>query len=534
MRFPLAVLAVLCGLVVISGIGTSSFLDAREARDAQVAREVAASREVLTPLYGTEAWLEKPILAYGPDATIRVLSHAPERDSRTFRAIVAILLVLVTGSAGALHFGAPAGWFSALVLVTTAVLPLATRADGTQLLGTLLGWLGLTTLAGAVFDPHRGRATRLTLGYSALGLTLVTAGPLPALWPLGGLALYAALARRREIWARAQPLAGAVLMLGMAIPWYGFMIERYGGAFLAHVPFFPYAAEPRGAWIAGALAIVSFLVMGLFPWSTLLPGAMLHAATFWRRGGALPDLERERESREENAAHFFLAGLVASLAPIVFYPTPPLSAVLPAAPAAALLCGRMLAHAWEDVERVAAPIGRAVVMLALVGTLTAVLIALTARFARPAAPELRLLATIVFVTAWLPLLARLSGRRLLAALLFAAPVAIGAPIAHLRLLPALETFLSAAPVARAMESVAPPLAPLVLLESPPPSLRLYGEHPLVVAASLPSALRSERASDRHTYLAFRPAREHEVARAVAVPLEILLRTPVLILARVRV
>jgi hypothetical protein len=35
------------------------------------------------------------------------------------------------------------------------------------------------------------------------------------------------------------------------------------------------------------------------------------------------------------------------------------------------------------------------------------------------------------------------------------------------------------------------------------------------------------------YLAFRPAREHEVARALAMPLEIMLRTPTLVLARVR-
>jgi hypothetical protein len=116
--------------------------------------------------------------------------------------------------------------------------------------------------------------------------------------------------------------------------------------------------------------------------------------------------------------------------------------------------------------------------------------------------------------------------------LFAVPVAIGAPLAHLRLLPALESFLSTAPVARAMETVAPPLASLVLVEAPPASLRLYGEHNLVLARGLAETVRAQRASDGHAYLAFRPAREHDVARTVALPLEILLRTPTLILARV--
>jgi hypothetical protein len=36
-----------------------------------------------------------------------------------------------------------------------------------------------------------------------------------------------------------------------------------------------------------------------------------------------------------------------------------------------------------------------------------------------------------------------------------------------------------------------------------------------------------------TYLAFRPSRERDVARGVQTPLEILARTPTLVLARVR-
>ena len=97
--------------------------------------------------------------------------------------------------------------------------------------------------------------------------------------------------------------------------------------------------------------MASFLVVGFFPWSSLLPGAILHAAAFWRaaRGhvqrsespalGASEDpLARERH--EESASHFFIACLIAALVPIAIYPGPPLSAVLPALPAAALLCGR--------------------------------------------------------------------------------------------------------------------------------------------------------------------------------------------------
>ncbi len=531
MRAPFVILAVLCAAVLFTGLARTGFLDAREARDAEVGRELAAARELLTPLFGAEPLFEKPVVAYAPDAVIRVLARRPEFASRLFRAIVAVLLIVVTGSVAALYFGPRSGWCATGVLVTSFALPHAARVDGTQLLATLFAWLGCAGLADALFVAHGGRAMRLVLAYAALGFALITGGLLPAVWPLGAVALYLALARRQALWRRLQPLAGLAIMAGIAAPWYGAMIERYGREFLVHAPFFPYAIEPRGPVFAGPVVLLSFLVIGLFPWSTLLPGAILHAATWWRHGSPAPALERAQESREENAAHFFIACLVASLAPVLFYPTPPLTAVLPAAPAVALLCSRLLSHAYEDDERVAAPIGRAVAMLALVGSTTSVLLVMAANALRDAAPELRLLAAVLFVTSWVPLLTNLARRRRLAAMLIALPVAVCAPIVNLRLLPGIESYLSTRLVARAMARTAPPLAPLLLVEPAPATLRLYGEYNLVVVPPTAAAFAAGRSTDGHSYLAFRPGRERDVARAAAMPLEILMRTPSLVLAR---
>jgi len=89
-------------------------------------------------------------------------------------------------------------------------------------------------------------------------------------------------------------------------------------------------------------------------------------------------------------------------------------------------------------------------------------------------------------------------------------------------------------LSRALVVAAPPRAPLVLVSAPPPSLRFYVRHDLVVVPPGPDALRDYRAADGMTYLAFPPAREREVARGAQTPLEILARTPTLVLARVRV
>jgi 4-amino-4-deoxy-L-arabinose transferase-like glycosyltransferase len=545
MRLAPLVLAALCLLVLLPGLDRVGVLDEREARDAQVVRELHRHREILTPLYGARPLYEKPMpayaldaLAYGPGST------SPER-SRQVRAILAAMLVLVTGVAGARHFGARAGLFAAGVLATSVVLPLAARGDGTQVLGSLFAWIGCEGLADVVFGRARGRDLRLVVTYGALAAALLCAGPLTALWPLGGLALYLALARDREDWRRARPFAGFAILLGVALPWYGPMIERHGAAFLAAAPFFPYVVGPPMPRLAGVVFALPFLVVGCFPWSALLPDAMVHAATWWRGrlpllhiGPAGPELPPaaavERERREEGAAHFFIACLAAALAPILLYPARPLTVVLPAAPAAALLCGRLLDHLVEDPQRLGRAVTRSTLTLALAGSVAAAAFAVLATRVLEAAPELRLLGAALLVTSWAPFLADLLRRRRLAVLLMTLPVAVGMPIVALQVLPAMEDWLNARAAAQAFATAAPPRALLATIGPPPPSLRFYAQHDLVAVPPAPESLREARAADGMTYLAFAPSREHEVARGVGVPLEILTRTPALVVARVRV
>jgi hypothetical protein len=236
--------------------------------------------------------------------------------------------------------------------------------------------------------------------------------------------------------------------------------------------------------------------------------------------------------REEGAAHFFIACMFAALLPIIVYPGAPLTAVLPAAPAAALLCGRMLDHMFEDPARLRGPLRNAVLMLALVGTVAAVLLNLVTPNIRAAAPALRLVATLLFVTSWIPALAHFAGRPRIAAVAIALSVTVCAPLVNLRVLPAMEDWLNARAVATAMRQEAPPRAAMVVAERPRPSLRLYTAHNLVWPRDLPQAIAEHRASDSLTYVAFQPLHESRVASAAPGPLEIVLRTPTLILARI--
>jgi 4-amino-4-deoxy-L-arabinose transferase-like glycosyltransferase len=527
---PLLLLVAACVLVLVPGLDRIGYTDVREARQAEVAREVIDGRELITPRYADEAFFDQPMLGYAPEVLTRLLAGESPLASRRLRAVFALALVAVTWSAGTRLFGARAGMFSALALVTMLALPHAARTDGTQLLGTLLGWLGAAGIARAMFLPPSRSEFGLVAAWSALGAALVVAGPLPALWPLGALALHVTLARPPLGSRPARPLAGAVLMLGVALPWYGGMTWLHGGAFLAKAAVYPYAAGVPGPWYGGPLVALSFAAVALFPWSGLLPEALRHAARGWRRpfetGEALT-LER----RQESTAHFLVACLVAACVPLALYPGPPLTAVLPALPAAAMLCGRFMAHLEESPAPLAPALARATFLVAASGTATALLVELIASRVREGADGSHLLGAVVFATSWLPFLAQWWGRRRLAVMLVALPVALGSPVLALRVLPAMEGYLNARSVALALEATAPDRAPLVLDEAPPPSLRLYSSHVLVVAPGLEGALDRWRASDSLVYAAFRPGRESAVARRPGGPLEIVLRTPTLVLAR---
>jgi 4-amino-4-deoxy-L-arabinose transferase-like glycosyltransferase len=530
MRYGIAFLALACGLVLFTGLGSTGFLDVREARDAQVARELLAARERLTPVFGSEPLFDKPVFAYAIDTAARWLNADSLLASRLIRALLAVLMVALVGSIGAVHFGARAGWCAAAVLTTTLSVPLAVRTDGTQLLATLFSWVGAGIFAESLFEPRRGREQRLALGYVALATAMLVGGVLSLAWPLGALGLFRVLEGRRS-----EGIAlgtGLWVVVGLALPWHLAMFERHGVAFLEKLAFFPYAAEPRAPWYAGLMSVLSFLVVGLFPWSALLPGAFAHSAVGWRTRGSPPPAAWTREQREERAAHFIVACFLTSLLTLLWYPSAPLSAILPAAPAAALLCGRFLDHAIEDASRLAADIARAAAMLALLGTITAVLLTLVAGRLADVGPALRLLATVLFVAAWAPLLAALARRPMLAAALMVLPVAAGTPVATLRVLPDLEPYLSTRAAMATLEAHSPPLATLVLFDPPTPSMRLYGEHNLVVADDW-SRIAAHVAADGWIYLGFRPARERDIQRRIAAPLEILQRTPALIIARVQ-
>ena len=520
MRFAAPTLAILCALVLFTALDRPGFLDDREARDARIARDCIRHREVLTPQAGADPVFEKPMLAYAPEMLARSLHrgavsrNAPLR-SRQIRALAALALVLLTGSFAHRRFGPRAGWCSAFALVTMLGTPLAARTDGTQVFATLLGWCAAGVLWSAALDEQGANGRSLAFAYAALAGAALVGGPLCAVWPVAGLALYAGLARSRAAWSRTRPLAGLVIFTGLVLPWYGAQIYLHGAGWLARPLWFPYGLDGHGAWYGGPLVALSVFVISCFPWSVLMPEATRHAA-------AEPDAR---------AAHALIAILACALIPVALHPGVPLSAALPALPAAAMLCGRFADHALEHPDALKGAVARAAQTLALLGSGAALLLGLAATRVPEVAGDIRLLAAVTFVTSWLPLLAAWRGAPRFAVALLALPVAALAPLTSLFVLPGLEGWLSARDVAEVMNRRSPATAPLAVFAPPRPSLSFYTNRNIVTVKPELPALAALRAEDGLAYAALPPASEPEIARRLAVPYEVLRRTPSTLLVR---
>jgi hypothetical protein len=325
---------------------------------------------------------------------------------------------------------------------------------------------------------------------------------------------------------------GAIVVAGVCLPWYGLMLAIHGSDFLAHVPWFPYASGVRGSWLAGPPLALSFAVVVSFPWTPLLAGALADAALRLRHaaGRRVPVLPLDTEHVE----HLLLALALAAALPIALYPGPPLTAALPVLPAVALLVGRF-ADRVLDGQLPASALTHATRWLAVIGTAFA-LAGLTLASRLPAAAnELRLFSVVMFLASWTPLLADLRGAKRLAVALFALPAALGAPLLHTRVLPALEPWLNAHAVADAMQRTSPPRAPLVVFDPPPPSLREALRRNFVSRVTVTRDDRDVIARDGFVYATYRPAGEARARAALAplgVPPQVLARTPVLVLVRV--
>ncbi|NWF72626.1 MAG: glycosyltransferase family 39 protein [Nitrospirae bacterium] len=290
----LLALLLLSGLLFFIGLGDMGLTDQDEGRNAEAGREMFESGDRLTPTFNGELRVAKPVFIYWlmdqsyrlfgvntfaarfPSALFGVglilihylfLIHQRDRTIALFGALMLLLNLEILG------LGRMALTDSVLIFFTTA---------------SLYGfWLGL--------HGENGVRRWIWAFYIGMALATLTKGPVGFAVPLIAAVLYLTWARRwPEYWQKGFPLAGMLLFILLAAPWYAAMFIVHGEAYAsgAKVHTIGRFFSPMEGHYGTIFFYFPVLLIGFFPWSALLPIPLYHTLKDWyliRRARTHPD-----------------------------------------------------------------------------------------------------------------------------------------------------------------------------------------------------------------------------------------------------
>jgi len=358
-----AILLVLSGFLVGVRLAQAPLLDPDEPRSALVSRLMAERGDWLVPRLPVAFhhdyprnpvegdtfvyWDKPPLFFWLGAAAMKVLGPAP-LAARLPAALAHVATVLLVYAAARMLWGRRAALLAGAVMaVAPASLIMAHVARMETLLTALTAAMLLAVLK---LWTGEGRAWVWTIVlYAAAGLGLLTKGPVAVILP--GLAVLAVvvLTRRWGDVARLRPLAGVLIVLAIAAPWYVYMHLQYPGsaesggfarAFFVSQHFERATTEVYGHGGHWPGFLLGVLLVGLLPWTIFLPHACVR---LFREGW--------RERRMHPVVMLLFAWAMVTLGAFSLSKTQLPHYVLPVVPPLAILVGAYLAERSASPER---------------------------------------------------------------------------------------------------------------------------------------------------------------------------------------
>ncbi|MEO5377690.1 MAG: glycosyltransferase family 39 protein [Magnetococcus sp. DMHC-6] len=330
----------------IWGIGNYDLWNPWEPKYPQTVAEMSERGDWITPYYEGEVRWTKPVLHYWAMAIPISLFGNNEWSARLPSGVAATFGVILLFFVCNYLFDSTTGLMSAAVLATLPQYYFMARQAMPDMMFCVFLAAALGFLAQALFDDTQ-KKIYFVWSYIALGLAILTKGPLAPVIYLGTILLFhfidypnrkvegGILAQVKIFFSTYQLLPGGIILVAVAGYWFVSMAVQHGWDFFDNAIFF----ENLERFIRPILNLsgdssffMRTLVFGMFPWGGLLPVAAL-----FMFGGPGHDLEMRKR-------WFFLAWfltvfliLSASGSKLQHY-------FLPAMPPAAVL----IALFWRD------------------------------------------------------------------------------------------------------------------------------------------------------------------------------------------
>jgi 4-amino-4-deoxy-L-arabinose transferase-like glycosyltransferase len=459
-RWDAALSTLVAFICLFTGLGAFGLVGPDEPRYAWIARAMAESGDWVTPrLYG-QPWFEKPALYYWVTAIGLRLNLQPEWAARLPSALAALAAALAIGWLGWKHYDGEESFlqrpaFLAPLIFSTSVAAIGfSRAATPDMLFSAFVTLAMACAASVLQGRQALRAAEsatsgappremltVALFGAFLGLAVLAKGPAGVLLAGGALALWAfATSLWRNAFRLVHPAAiGAFCVV--ALPWYILCAVRnpdFIRVFIFQHNFQRYLTpvfqHKQPFWFFGWITLLAML-----PWAVLLIPAAQEGLRLWR------------EKTWLRSPGFFFACW--AIFPILFFSASQSKLpgyILPAIPALALILSVAMIRAFQRSRSASLLVAAGVDFFWLV---LAIFVLAKARglsiWESELAGSLHLAEAALLVSVFvLFLILRAGSRQNLGVLAATCSLLVAATVlASLRVLPALDPYLSARPYA---------------------------------------------------------------------------------------
>jgi 4-amino-4-deoxy-L-arabinose transferase-like glycosyltransferase len=440
--------------VFFTNLGGIRLWDRDEPRNAGCAAEMLAADDWVVPVFNGELRAHKPVLLYWLIMSAYSVLGVNEFAARFWSAVCGVGTVLATYHLGRRLFNPQAGLWAALVLASTMMFGVASRAatpDAVLIFFTTMSLLAYVT---AVWDsPPEISLPKSWFSivpmYILMGMAVLAKGPVGLVLPMAVIGMFLLIVRLparapseppigRVAWVQhilrtllrpfapghflrtawsMRPLTAIAVSMAVALPWYVWVGLRTDGAFLREF-FLTHnlnrALEPMENHRGPVVYYLMALCLGFLPWSVFF-------------GPAVVDLVRRlrRVDPWQRGLIFAACWVGVYLGIFSCAQTKLPSYITPAYPGVALLMGAFL-HRWIEGKLLVSDWGlkAGLTGLAVAGLAAAVAIPIAAHFFLPGEEWLGVVGLIPLLGAAVCFMLVRQNRRLASAAGFAAMAAV--------------------------------------------------------------------------------------------------------------
>ena len=206
-------------LLFLVGLGRLPLLEPDEGRNAEVGREMLASGDWITPHYNNLTYLDKPAVFFWMVAASLRAFGVSEAAARLPSALMGCATMFLVWFLARRMFGDSVGLWAGMVFATCPLAIVLAREVIFDMTLTFLITLAMTAFWLAE-DSHFSQSWFDILMFAAMGVAIITKGPVGILVPLLSISIYEVVRKRGRELRRLRWGVGCLVFIALALPWF--------------------------------------------------------------------------------------------------------------------------------------------------------------------------------------------------------------------------------------------------------------------------------------------------------------------------